>query len=95
MPDTENSDCRGDVRALARRDFYQRWMRRLACLRHPGGLERRRLQRLCDASRKHLTRQAREFFAAGDYQSAVLVARRVLRLNQNNVAACRRHGGNG
>jgi hypothetical protein len=38
---------------------------------------------------KHLARQAQEFFARSDYQSAVVVARRVLQLNQNNVAACR------
>ena len=38
---------------------------------------------------KHLAKQTQEFLARGDYRSAVLVARRVLQLNQNNVAACR------
>lgn len=89
MPGTANSDCRGDVRALARHDFYRRWMRRLACLvvlavLSVGGY--RGYERLRE---RHLARQGREFFARGDYQSAALVARRVLRLNQNNVAACR------
>ena len=39
--------------------------------------------------KRHLTKQIQEFFARGDYQSAVLVARRVLVLDQNSVAACR------
>jgi len=89
MPDTANSDCRGDVRALARRDFCMRWMRRLVCLvvlavLSVGGYRGYEILR-----ERHLASQAREFFAGGDYQSAALVARRVLRLNQNNVAACR------
>jgi hypothetical protein len=89
MPDTANSDCRGDVRALARRDFCMRWLRRLVCLvvlavLSVGGYRGYEILR-----ERHLAKHAREFFAGGDYQSAALVARRVLGLNQNNVAACR------
>lgn len=39
--------------------------------------------------KRHLSKQTQDFFARGDYQSAVLVARRVLALDQNSVAACR------
>jgi tetratricopeptide (TPR) repeat protein len=89
MRGTESSDCYGDVRALARRDFRRRWGLRLGCfiafLALSGGAYRG-----YEALReKHLVRQTREFVAKGDYQSAVLVARHVLQLNQNNVAACR------
>lgn len=37
----------------------------------------------------HLEKQTRAFFKNRDYQSAVLVARHLLQLDQNNVAACR------
>lgn len=89
MPGTENSDCRGDVRALARRDFCKRWMRRLVCLAVVAALSVGGYRGYKDLRERHLAKQAREFFARGDYQSAALVARRVLRLNQNNAAACR------
>jgi hypothetical protein len=89
MPDTANSDCRGDVRALARRDFCRRWTRRLACLVVLAGLSAGGYRGYEKLREKHLTKQARAFLARGDYQSAALVARRVLQLNQNNVAACR------
>lgn len=89
MRDTASSDCRGDVRALARRDFWIRWGRRLGYLVVFLALSFG-VYRGYDALReKRLTRQARAFVAKGDYRSAVLVARRVLQLDQNNVAACR------
>ena len=37
----------------------------------------------------HLSRQAQDFFARKDYQSAALVARHLLQLDPKNVAACR------
>lgn len=89
MRGTASSDCYGDVRALARRDFRRRWGLRLGCLvafLALGGGAYRGYEALRE---KHLVRQAREFVAKGDYQSAVLMARRVLQLNQNNIAACR------
>jgi hypothetical protein len=84
-----NNDCFGNVRARARRDYCVRWARRFAvgivviALAFGG-------YRAYGAWReRNLARQTREFFAHGDYQSAVLVARHLLQLNQNNVAACR------
>jgi predicted Zn-dependent protease len=89
MLGTGDSDCYGNVRALARRDFLWRWTRRLGwslallalafgCHRGYGVLRE-----------KHLARQAQEFLTRGDQRSAVLAARRVLQLNEDNVAACR------
>lgn len=39
--------------------------------------------------KRHLSQQAHDFFVAKDYQSAALVARRVLHLDPKNVVACR------
>jgi predicted Zn-dependent protease len=89
MRDTASSDCHGDVRALARRDFRIRWGRRLGylvLLLALGFGVYRGYQALRE---KRLATQARAFVGKGDYQSAVLVARRILQLHQNNVAACR------
>jgi predicted Zn-dependent protease len=74
---------------LERRDFYKRWLRRLAvCVlalilvgagyRIYGGWRKR-----------HLSQQAQDFFTRRDYSSAALVARHVLQLDPTNVAACR------
>jgi tetratricopeptide (TPR) repeat protein len=89
MRGTASSDCRGDVRALARRDFWRRWGRRFGCLVAFLVLSFGAYRGYEALREKHLVTQTREFVAKGDYQSAVLVARRVLQLNQNNVAACR------
>jgi hypothetical protein len=89
MPGTAGSDCHGDVRALARRDFGIRWGRRFVCLVAFLALSFGGYRGYEALRERHLARQTREFIAKGDYQSAVLVARRVLQLNQNNVAACR------
>jgi tetratricopeptide (TPR) repeat protein len=89
MRDTASSDCRGDVRALARRNFWRRWGLRLGCLVVLLALSFGAYRGYEALREKHLVKQTREFVAKGDYQSAVLVARRILQLNQNNVAACR------
>jgi predicted Zn-dependent protease len=39
--------------------------------------------------KSHLSKQTQDFFGRGDYPSAVLVARHLLQLDQNNVVACR------
>lgn len=89
MLGTGDSDCYGNVRALARRDFLLRWARRLGC-----GVALLLLALGCYRGygalrEKHLAKQAQEFLARGDQRSAVLAARRVLQLNKDNVAACR------
>ncbi len=89
MRGTGSSDCYGDVRALARRDFRRRWGLRLGCFVAFLALSFGAYRGYEVLREKHLVRQTREFVAKGDFQSAVLVARRVLHLNQNNIAACR------
>jgi len=85
----ENNGCNGNVRALEQRDFLLRWGRRLAaavllcalCYGGYRGYGRWRTQ--------HLEKQVQQFVAAGEYHSAVLVARRLLDLNENNLVASR------
>jgi predicted Zn-dependent protease len=85
MGDTENSDCRGNVRAIARREFLQGVMRlaagALAIALILGGLYRGyALWR-----NRHLEKQATEFSARGDVASAVLAARQLLALQPRNI----------
>lgn len=89
MQNSGNNDCFGNVRALARRDFYKRWARRLAvslvvtALTFGG-------YRVYGAWRKHhLAGQAQDFFTRKDYSSSVLVARHLLQLDPGNITACR------
>lgn len=84
-----NNDCFGNVRALARRDFYLRCARGLAvgvlvAILAFGSYRGYQLWR-----KSHLSKQTQEFFARGDYQSAVLVARHLLQLDPDSVPACR------
>jgi predicted Zn-dependent protease len=84
-----NNDCFGNVRALARRDFYKRWARRLAACVLVAAVSFGGYRGYCVWREHHLAKQTQEFFDRGDYKSAVLVARHLLELNQNSVAACR------
>jgi hypothetical protein len=89
MPGTESSDCYGDVRARARREFRIRWARRLGYLIAVLVLSLGGYRGYQALRERHLAKQTSEFFERGDYQSAVLVARRVLQSNQSSVRACR------
>jgi Flp pilus assembly protein TadD len=86
---SDPNDCFGNVRALERRDFYLRWGRRCAASIAVAALAFGTYRVYGGWRERNLARQTREFFAHGDYQSAVLVARHLLQLNQNDVAACR------
>ena len=70
-----NNDCFGNVRTLARRDFCWRWSRRLAVVALVACLAFGGFRGYQVWHKKHLSKQTRDFFAAGDYKSAVLVAR--------------------
>jgi tetratricopeptide (TPR) repeat protein len=78
-----------NVHGVARRQFFFKWGRRaaytaLVALLAFGGV--------CTYSvvhRRHLAKQLELFVAKGDFQSAVLVARRLLVQDENNLTACR------
>ncbi len=89
MRNSETNEGDGNVRAIAQREALLRWARRLGCgallvavvfVGHRGYVVWRK---------KHLARQADEFVARGDYQSALLVSRRLLELEPDHLAACR------
>jgi hypothetical protein len=84
-----NNDCFGNVRLLARRDFYRRWGRRSAAVVVIAILAFGGFRGYQAWHKKHLSKQSRDFFGRGDYQSAVLVARHLLQLDPDNVEACR------
>lgn len=89
MQSSGSNDCFGNVRALQRQDFWKRWVRRLAicglaAILALGGYHGYGVWR-----KRHLSRQAQDFYARQDYQSAVLVARHLLQLDPRNIAACR------
>jgi predicted Zn-dependent protease len=84
-----NNDCFGNVRALERRDFYRRWGRRLAACLLIAALAFGGYLGYGAWHKNHLSKQAQNFFARGDYPSAVLVARRLLQRDPNHLAACR------
>jgi hypothetical protein len=84
-----NNDCFGNIRALQRRDFLRRWMRRLAVCALAAVLGFGGYRGYGAWRKRHLSRQAQDFFAQRDYPSAALVARHVLQLDPKNAAACR------
>jgi predicted Zn-dependent protease len=84
-----NNDCFGNIRALQRRDFLRRWMRRLAVCALATVLGFGGYRGYGAWRKRHLSRQAQDFFAQRDYPSAALVARHVLQLDPKNAAACR------
>jgi cytochrome c-type biogenesis protein CcmH/NrfG len=84
-----NNDCFGNVRALERRDFYRRWGRRLAACALIAAFAFGGYCGYGAWRKNHLSKQAQNFFARGDYASAVLVARRLLQRDPNHLAACR------
>jgi predicted Zn-dependent protease len=84
-----NNECFGNVRLIARRDFCRRWSRRLAAVGLIAILAAGGFRGYQAWHKKHLSKQAQDFFARGDYPSAVLVARHLLQLDPDNVAACR------
>jgi predicted Zn-dependent protease len=74
---------------LQRRDFWKRWMRRLAICGLAAILALGSYRGYGVWRKRHLSQQAQDFYARQDYQSAVLVARHLLQLDPKNIAACR------
>ena len=89
MQNSGNNDCFGNIRALQRRDFLRRWMRHLAVCALAAVLAFGGYRGYGAWRKRHLSRQAQDFFAQRDYPSAALVARHVLQLDPKNAVACR------
>ena len=74
---------------MQRQDFYKRWACRLAICGLAAILALGSYRGYGVWRKRHLSQQAQDFYARKDYQSAVLVARHLLQLDPQNVAACR------
>ncbi len=86
---SESSGCNGNVRALEQRDFLIRSGRRIAALLLLCALAYGGYRGYGHWRTQHLEKQVQRFVAAGEYQSAVLVARRLLDMSQDNLVASR------
>ena len=89
MPIFESSGCNGNVRALEQRDFLVRWGQRLGIVVVLAALSFGGYCGYGAWRTQHLEKQVQQFVSAGEYQSAVLVARRLLDLNADNLTAAR------
>lgn len=81
--------CNGNVRALERRDLLMKWGRRVGFLALFSAIAFGGFRGYGAWRKQHLARQTDQFAARGDFPSAVLVARRLLQLDENNLSACR------
>src|SRR3982750_1987058 len=73
----------------ARRGVLSKWTRRVACLVVVAVAALGSLQGYRGWRKSHLSQRIEHFVAQGDYRNAVLVARRLLELDPNNLAASR------
>jgi Flp pilus assembly protein TadD len=89
VPTFESSGCNGNVRALEQRDTLVRWGRRVGIVVAAVALSYGGYRGYGIWRTQHLEKQVRQFVSAGEYQSAVLVARRLLDLNADNLTASR------
>ena len=83
----ERDESSASVSEIARREFLIRCGRRLALLAVVLAVGFGAFRGYAAWRERHLTAQLRQFVEQADYRSAVLVARRLLELNENNLAA--------
>lgn len=86
---SERDDCSRTVREIARSEFLLRWALRTGCLLLALGLCYGGYRGYGVWRQQHLRKQLGEFVARGEFQSGVLVARRLLDLDQDDLAAYR------
>lgn len=86
---SERDDSSGSVKEIERREFLRRWGIRLGIVVIIAGLGFTSYRGYGELRKRNLAHQVQQFVDAGDYRSAVLVARRLLELDPDNVAATR------
>lgn len=86
MSDRDESSA--SIKELARQEFLRCWGIRCAVLALVGLTAWGGLRLYGHFREAHLSEQVGQFVERGEYQSAALVARRLLELNPNNLAAC-------
>ena len=86
---TANDDSDGNVAAIARREWFLRWGRRLIVVLALAATTAAGIRGYARWFERHLANRARAFCDQHDYLNATRVARRVLLLDTANVKACR------
>jgi hypothetical protein len=87
MSGPARDDSSGNVAAIARREFLLRWGRRALCAGAIALMSFGAYRGYQTLRRDHLTKQAVDFYSRGDFPGAVLVARHVLQLDEQNLPA--------
>jgi Flp pilus assembly protein TadD len=82
-----DNDGNGNVRAIELREAFILWGKRVACLALVALVAFGAFRGYGVWRKHHLTRQVASFVARGDFANAVLVARRLLALDPQNLAA--------
>jgi predicted Zn-dependent protease len=86
---SERDDSSGSVTEIARREFLRRWAIRLGITAIAAGVAFASYRGYGELRQRNLARQVQQFVDRGEYTSAALVARRLLELDPDNVAATR------
>lgn len=89
MHELNRDDSSGSVKEIERREFLRRWGVRLGLVVLVAGLGFAGYHGYGELRKRNLSRQVQQFADAADYRSAVLVARRLLELDSDNVPASR------
>jgi tetratricopeptide (TPR) repeat protein len=82
-------DSSGSIKEIERREFLRRWGLRLGVVAIVAGLGFASHRGYGELRKRNLSKQVQQFVDAADYRSAVLVARRLLELDPDNVPATR------
>lgn len=86
---SERDDSSGSVREIERRELLRRWAVRLGVVAIVAGFGFASYRGYGELRKRNLSQQVQLFVDASDYRSAVLVARRLLELDPENIAAAR------
>ena len=89
MHELNRDDSSGSVKEIERREFLRRWGFRLGIVAVVAGLGFASYRGYGELRKRNLSKQVQQFVDASDYRSAVLVARRLLELDPDNVPATR------
>ena len=89
MHELNRDDSSGSVKEIERREFCRRWALRLGIAAVLGALVFASYRGYGELRKRNLAQQVQQFVDRGEYQSAVLVARRLLDLDPDNIAATR------
>ena len=89
MHEFDRDDSSGSVREIARREFCRRWGIRLGITAAVCGVAFASYRGYGELRKRNLAHQVQQFVDRAEYASAALVARRLLELDPDSVAATR------